>query len=271
MKKKFLSFIFAFIMMIPCSIIITACGNTNPPADGLTKLDYIEALNSVSTSYSNYTASASALSVWNKFANESEINLLSNANSILAVTMSYNLNDEDFEEANNNSHANGMFRASVAMIDFLKNVLNREDYVLKDGLDDCIVEDTVNSDTFDMRFGFSYDEVSSIIKVPVAVFEDNGRLSYYDFEIVYNFETDTLSEFTISGFSGYKDNITSDGVRYYKFKDNTLYSLPTTSNKFADFAEAKIEELNNFVNAEWETNPENYTQEYMDALMGAFA
>ncbi len=161
-----------------------------------------------------------------------------------------------------------MFRAAVAIVYFLRNILNNANYTIKTDFDDCFIEDT-NQDTYDVRFKMSYDKTTSTIKAPFVALQDNGTLTYFDFEIVYNFENETLTQFTLSGYAGPKASVTNDGVECFRFKNNSLSRLSHTATVFNQFATEKIAEMNSILEPAKEANPENYSTEYNQAMQDA--
>lgn len=249
MKKKFTSLLLGMVTVAAFSFAFTACDKKgNDENASLSKRDYVQVLNCVATNCKAYIASANG-----------------------TTNMSLTVSDSEFVECNNDSQAKGMFRASVSIVYFIRNILNREDYVLKTGYDDCFIEATFDH-SYDLRFKIGYDEESSTIYAPLAVLQDNGTLVYYDFVIVYDFESETLTQFTLSGYSGSSTEISSDGVEYFRFKNNSLSKLPHDSSAFEDFATAKIAEMNAILKPEREKNPEDYSDEYNRAMqegMGA--
>lgn len=238
MKKKVLCFILSMCLILPCGFFLSACGDS--PA--LTRADYIEVFESVTTTYNNY---------------------LSGATTTNAV-----ITDDDFIDANNNAQAKNMAKASLAMVYFMKNICENDEFALKEGEDDCFVDD--GTYIYDIRFVLSYDADTSTITTKVcADYRDSSSLQYFVFDIVYDFETDTLGEFSILGFSGSDENKVTTSVRYYKFSNNTLKVLSNEADGFETFAQSVITDMETLLTPERETMPEDYSTEYLSAMMEA--
>ena len=241
MKKKVLSFILSICLILPCVFMLSACDNT-PPA--LTKADYIEAFESVTTTYNNYLSGAQATST-------SEV-----------------ITDDDFIDVNNNAQAKNMAKASLAMVYFMRNICEKDEFTLKDGADDCLVDD--GTYIYDIRFTLSYNASTSTITTEIcADYRENSTLQYFVFDIVYNFDTDTLGEFSILGFSGSDENKVTSNVRYYKFANNTLKVLSNAAEGFDTFAQGVINDMETLLTQEREASPENYSLEYLSAMVEA--
>lgn len=231
------------VMLIP-ALVVTGCKKDDGDIK-LTKADYIEAFNSVTSTYSSYFS------------------------GVEASALSASISDEDFVPANNDSQAKNMAKASLAMIYFVKGIFNNESYTIKNGADDCFVDD--GSDIYDIKFSVGYDSKKSLITVDVVSdYRDSASLQYFVFEINYNFDSEKLNSFTILGFSGSDTNKIPASVRYYKFENNSLSQLSQQAEGFIPFAEGVIADMEALLATEEEANPEDYSAEYIAAMMAAF-
>lgn len=241
--KKLLKGLMAVALMFTSVFTVAGCGKDDDGDDvvELTKADYIEVFDSVTSTYSSFlTATQTA-------------------------GLSYTLNDSDFVDANNNTQAKRMGQASMAMIYFVKNIYNNEDYTLKTGIDDCFVND--GHYIYDIKFSTKYDAEKSIITVDVvADYRDSTPLQYFSFDINYDFENDKLNSFSILGFSGTEDSKVTSNVRYYKFENNNLKVLSNEAAGFEAFATSVIEKMEGILANTPEQNPEDYSTEYLDAM-----
>lgn len=239
MKKKLFSFVLAICLIVPCAFMFTGCGGN--PAE-LTKADYIKAFNSVTDTYNQYLTNAQPAST--------------------------QISDSDFIDANNNSQAQNMAKASLAMVYFLNNIYSNDTYTLKTAPEDCFVND--GHEIFDIRMSTEYNSnTSTIIAKLYADYRDSATLQYFVFEINYDFNTETLNNFSILGFSGTDTNKTTNNVRYYKFANNTLKVLDNTAESFEPFAQSILNEMDTLSAPEKAQNPAEYSTEYLLAMSEA--
>ena len=106
MKRKFLSFVLAFCLILPCSFALTACGETK-----LEKSDYAEAYAGVEAAYGYYmNAGSSALSL--------------------------NVEDSDLTTIDRENQMHRMGTACVQFVIFLKNLCENDTFELSDGFQD---------------------------------------------------------------------------------------------------------------------------------------
>ena len=241
MFKKIGKYLLSAALVFTSVFAVAGCGKDDDKSKELTKADYIEAFDSVTSTYSSYlTATQTA-------------------------GLSYTLNDSDFVDANNDIQAKRMGQASMAMIYFVKNIYSKEDYTLKTDIDDCFVND--GHYIYDIKFSTKYDAEKSIITVDVvADYRDSNPLQYFSFDINYDFENDKLNSFSILGFSGTEENKVTSSVRYYKFENNNLKVLSNEATGFEAFATSVIEKMDGILANIDEENPEDYSTEYLDAM-----
>ncbi|MBQ8761730.1 MAG: hypothetical protein IJZ26_00205, partial [Clostridia bacterium] len=117
------------------------------------------------------------------------------------------------------------------------------------------------------RMTMSYNTTTSIINAGTYVdYRDSTTLQYFLFEINYDFNTKTLNSFSILGLSGTDTEKTSAGVRYYTFENNTLKVLDNTAESFEPFAQEILAEMEILSTPERETNPADYSAEYIAAM-----
>lgn len=229
--KKFISFILAICLIVPCAFLLAAC-NTTPKQ--LTKTDYIKVFEKVEGFCDNY------------FDNNT------------AVPQKVEITDKDFIAVENPVQAQGMFKASLALIYFMRNINQREDYTLKEGFDDAFADD--GNAVYDLRFKQSYNQDASMIKVDIVADSEYGT-QYFVFEIVYDFEADQISSVSVQGLSG--------DVRYYKLTADSLKMLSFESENYENYQQQVLSDLETIKEPARETNPEDYSQEYISAMQEA--
>ncbi len=248
MKKKILNCLLILCLIVPCLFTLTACGQ-NPGPKTLTKADYIEVFESVTSTYKGYLTGTQPSTV-------------SLASDIIS--------DDDFVDANNNTQAKNMAKASMAMLYFMRNICENEDFTLTSDAFDSVVDDSTY--TYDIRLKMSYNDSTSTIKAEVyADYRDNSYINYFVFDINYDFDTDTLNNFSILGFSGTDTTPTTNGVRYYKFANNNLKVLSNEASSFETFAEGVLDNMDAFSSNEWSTNAPDYSTEYLSAMTEAMS
>jgi hypothetical protein len=198
--KKFLPVIFAIISLF--CVCLTGCGQTPPssPQGELTKSDYIEVFDKVTADCSSFLTS-----------------------SVSPALTGQGVSANELVDANNDGQAKNQLRASTAMVYFMKNICERQDYSIKDGYDDCIVSQ--GSETFNLRFSLSYDKDNSVINIPIIAEEEGHISAYFNFFITYDFTAQKVDDFVILGVSGSR-------VGYYKFANSTLKTLPNTAPSY---------------------------------------
>ena len=138
------------------------------------------------------------------------------------------------------------------MVYFMRNICLRSDYTVKAGYDDCTAG--ALNESFDLRFKLQYDSASSQIFVPIHCIEGTNE-QYFEFTIIYDFTADTVTEFQILGLSG--------DIRFYKFKNDTLKMLNMTSTYYEGFSQTVQQRIADIKAPARETNPEDYSVEYM--------
>jgi hypothetical protein len=213
----------------------------------LTKTDYIEVFNSLKTTYTNYLELQAGPS-----------------------PSSYTVSDGDFVDANNNNQAKSMAKASLAMVYFLRNIYQNEDYQLKNSFDDCVVNDGDN--IYDIRIENTYDNQTNLINVSVcADYVEEDTIMYFVFEIDYNFSAKVLHSFTILGYSGPKTEKLAQGVNYFKFANNNLKYLNPEAGIFAQFSASVLSEMDAYLAPQRMQDAPDYSEEYLSAMMEAFA
>ncbi len=234
--KKILNCVLTFMIFVPCMLLLSACGG-----GALTKADYIEAFECVKTTYANYLSNSAAASL-------------------------SGISESDFESVNNNEQAKRMTKASLAMVYFMRNLCENENYELKNTAEDCIVDD--GDYIYDIRVGMTYENGIIIIKV-AANYRENDYLNYFVFEIDYDFDNKTLNGFSILGYAGPSFMKEESGVRYYKFANNDLRVLNSEAEGYQTFAEGVLSELDEFLAPAKAVNPADYSTEYLSAMQEA--
>lgn len=238
MKRKFLSFVLAFCLILPCTFALTACGETK-----LEKSDYIEAYAGVEAAYSSYmNAGSSALSL--------------------------DVEDSDLTTIDREGQMHRMGTACVQFVIFLKNLCENDTFELSDGFQDMVVVDDShpsNVETFNLRIKMAYDSKTELITSEVYCLTDDGYSTYLVFEIKFDFETKVLDYFTITGAMG-STTLTSDDVNYFMFKNNTFKMLDHSNAKFADYADQILTQCNTIGEATFGENLPDYSDEYLSAM-----
>ena len=165
---------------------VCICGaqdaNYQPNNGALTKADYIEVYSKVLTEVDNYASSAQS--------------------------MRATVGDTDFIEVPVNQGVNAV-RGNTAMLYFLINLCNTSTFEIVDGFQDIQVIDNVSSLTdqiFKIRINMGYDEDLGVIKSTVYVEDHTSSeisISSLDFAFIYDFDSETLSGFTVLGVMGH--------------------------------------------------------------------
>ena len=250
MKKKFLSFVLAICLIIPCMFVLSACSKNPPPKDPqtLTKVEYAEAFAGVKTAYNSYINGTVQPS---------------------AVLMSTSISDNDLITIDRESQKTRMATACVQFVGFLENLCENETFKITTGFQEMLVEDTSVPGyvgNYKLRIKMSYDANTSVITSEVYC-EDGEYKTYLIFEILFNFEIDTLDYFTITGAMG-GNLLSASNVNYFKFKNNTFKMLPQNSEVFNTYAESILTTCNEISSNEWGSNLPDYSEEYVNAMLG---
>ena len=208
MKKKFLSFILAICLIIPCAFALSACGKDD---DKLTKAQYLAMLNSVSTACANYIESA-----------EPQAQVLA---------MSYNINDNDYKEVDNEEAMIEMIKANLTIIYLTENVVSRDDYSVSNDVTEFFVNDPRYNGR--VRMKIEYNKSTNITTATIySVYGQN--IEYFLFDIDYNYKTEKLNSFTITGCTGTDMSINFD-TNKIKYNDNKIYMLDKNVEYYNEF------------------------------------
>ena len=250
MKKKFLSFILAMCLIVSCAFVMTACGKNPPPEDSqtLTKAEYAEAFAGVQSAYGSYVNSGVQPT---------------------AMPMNVSISDDDLITIDRESQMTRMATACVQFVGFLENLCENETFEIKTDFQEMAVVDTSVPNyvcNYKLRIKMAYDTKTSVITSEVYC-EDGANKTYLIFEILFNFDSDTLDYFTITGVMG-GSPLTTSNVNYFKFKNNTFKMLPQTSEIFNTYAESILTTYNEISSNEWGSNLPDYSEEYVNAMLG---
>lgn len=233
--------------MLVAVFCIVGCATPN---NNLTKAQYVEVFDSMFATVANLDAEVQSLRT--------------------VVT------DSDFVEVSNKAQAKNMLMGNVAMLGFFKNLCNTEDFEPSTNFQECVVYDDVTSSslqTFNIRLNMSYDAETSTVKTTVYC-EDISSVDVYayllEFEMIYNFETDNLSGFTVLGCMGKKQSLTKTNVNYFKFYDNTLKMLNTSTTTFDSFANDILQEVATTGATAFGENLTDYSTQYIQGMMDAY-
>lgn len=208
MKKKFLSFIFAICLIIPCMFALSACGKDD---DKLTKAQYLAMLESVSTAFESYIENA-----------EPEVQMSAS---------SYKINNNDYKEVDNDYAMTKMIKANLATIYFIDNVVSRDDY----SVDIDVHEFFVNVPQYNGRVRMKMEYNKSTNITTTTFYSAYGQnIEYYVFDIDYNYKKEKLNSFTITGCTGTDMSVEFE-TKKVKFNDNNIYVLDENVEYYDEF------------------------------------
>ena len=208
MKKKFLTFLLAICLILPCAFALTACGKDD---DKLTKTQYLTMLNDVSTACENYLSSI-----------ESEPQVLA---------MSYTINNDDYEEVDAEQTMHDMIKANIALIYLVENIYSRDDYAVNNGVDEYIVS-TLDW-TARARMQVNYNKSTNITTITIYWLSGHD-IQYFIFDINYNYSEEELNSFTITGLYGTEMSSDFD-TRKFKYENGKLYMLKQEVEYYSEF------------------------------------
>jgi hypothetical protein len=251
MKKKILSFVLVFCLIVPCVFALTACGK-NPPADEpttLTKADYSNAFSSVTTSYNAYI----------------------NAPQATGLSLSSgSISDDDLITLDRQNQMVRMSTACVQLVGFLKNLCNNQTFEISKELQEMSIIDTSvpgYTGNYKLRISMDFDKTTSVITSNLYCEADGDYKTYLTVEVLFDFKTEALDYFTIGGVMG-SGQLSNSNVNYFKFKNNTLKMLPQSSTLFETYAQAVLNKCDEIAGGEWGSNLPDYSQEYISAMLG---
>ena len=256
--KKVIYFAIVLLLTFSFAFSFFACDtntNTNGTGSGevsvsLTKNDYKKVFKSVSDSYDEYYDSLSTPKL--------TVSLMS-------------IQERDFIDTGIYSQLS-VVDSCIWLIRFSKNLCDNPSFVLTSDPQQCIIHDSsaiehhIDCDYY-LKFTMSFDSQTNTVFVRQYCEQSGSTTFVYGltFEIVYDFTTDTLGEFSIIGVMGAKDNLKEDDVQYYKFKNGTLKYLDHRAESFSSFSENAINDAISFAPVVWETELADYSTEYLSA------
>lgn len=238
--KKILNLILSICLIVPCAFALSAC---NKNSEMLTKADYAQAFEGVQTAYCEYVngePQATGLSV----------------------------SEEDLITIDRENQMTRMATACVQFVGFLENLCNNETFEVTDNFQEMEVVDTSvpgYTGNYKLRIKMAYNADTSVITSEVYC-DDGSYKTYLIFEILFDFESETLDYFTITGAMG--ATLTTNSVNYFKFKNNIFKMLPQETEVFEGYAESILETCNALAETEWGTNLPDYSEEYVNAMLG---
>ena len=250
MKKTLLSLLLAICMIIPCVFALTACSETPPPADSqnLTKVEYAQAFAGVQNAYSDY------------------VNTETQRASVSLKSASFD--DNDLITLDRENQMMRMATACVQFVGFLENLCENPTYELTTDFQEMSVVDTSVSGyvgNYKLRVKMDYNAETKLI-ISEVYCDDGSYKTYLVFEIMFDFETETLDYFTITGAMG--ATLNASCVNYFKFQDNTFKMLPQTSERFTAYAESILSTCDVLIATVWGANLPDYSEEYVNAMLG---
>ena len=177
----------------------------------------------------------------------------------------FSVSDSELIPAPNNA---GVINATIWFMDFLKNVCETESFVLTtDYVEGEIDGITGNGGTekYFVRFKMNYDKENKIINSEVYCLQpiDNHSIHMYlNFEVVYDFDSSTLTSFVTKGAMGAVD--TSD-VMYLNYKNNELFMLDTQSASYQTISTEILAIYATEIAKTFGENLPNYSEQYNSA------
>ncbi len=243
--KKFICLFLALCVILPCALFIGCKDSDN----GLTKTEYVEAIDSVTTNYNAYVAQS----------------------TVAKVKPFVVFEESDYINIDHDEYSKQILKSTLALILFMKNILITDGYELSNNLDDCVA--SFKYYNFDIRFRLSYDSETGTIHIPIlAEYSENTQdgplpmINYFVFEINYDFITQTLNQFTAKILFAPKANQTASDIEYYRYKDNSVCMLNPSSPKQLQFAEEHFASLAEFMSTPKESKIEDYSEQYNNAM-----
>ena len=86
---------------------------------------------------------------------------------------------------------------------------------------------------------------------------------------MFNFSTNTLDGFNILGYMGEKDNLTKNGVNYYKFANNNLRVLNQSAEVFNGFANEVLNKTETLGIPNFADDLTDYSTQYIQGMLEA--
>ena len=249
--KKILAMLLSLTLALGCAIGLVGCANgggDDGDGDGMTRAEYAQAFAGVQTAYGAY--------------------LNAGAEPAGNTPMSVVINDSDFITLDRENQMVRMATACVQFVGFLENLCENQSFEISTDYQEMLVVDTSVPNyigNYKIRIKMAYDSQTELIKSEVYC-DDGGAKTYLIFEILFDFETQTLDYFTITGAMGVELNTNS--VNYFKFQNNTFKMLPQGTETFNAYAQEILAVCDTLTATEWGTNLPDYSQEYVDAMLG---
>ncbi len=240
--KKLLSLFLCLMLALGMAVGMVGCANDGGD-DGLTKEEYAQAFAGVKSAYNNYLNAGSS-------------------------PMSVSVSEDDLIELDRESQMTRMATACVQFVGFLENLCENENFEIKEDFQEMLVVDTSVPNyvgNYNLRIKMAYDTETKIIKSEVYC-DDGSYKTYLIFDILFDYETETLNYFTITGAMG--ATFDTNSVNYFKLQDNTFKMLPQGTEVFNNYAQEILATCDTLVATEWGTNLPDYSQEYVDAMLG---
>lgn len=233
---------------------VCICGVEDPnfqqSSSTLTKADYVEVYSKVISEVDAYVNNVSGVSLMRAI-----------------------VSDTDFIEVPTNQGKNAI-KGNTAMLYFLRNLCNTSTFEIVDGFQDIQVIDNVSSPSeqiFQVRINMSYDNQTGEIKSTVYVEDNSNHITSLEFTFIYDFDTETLGGFTVLGIMGVKGNLTASGVNYLKYTNGTLYRINTEAQVFEQFVIDVLAECAELSAGQFDNNLPDYSSQYIEAMLEAFA
>lgn len=228
MKK--LSLILLALCMAICSTAFVACGGGSGE---ITKADYAKAFGAAINTCKSLGQDAGT------------------------GTQSISISDNDLIIIEENTE--GATLATVWFMGFLKNVCETESFVLTENYVDAKIdgiEGNGSTREYFVRFKMSYDKETSTVYSDVYCVT-GGDSMYLSFEVVYNFETSTMSQFVTKGMMG--------TVEYLIYKNSNLYLLNSASDAYASISAEIIAKVTELSGMEFGADLPDYSDQYNNA------
>jgi hypothetical protein len=244
--KKFSLAVTLLITVCFCGSIISACNpdNGGSSSTALTKEQYSKAFNAVVAAIEQ-PASAAATSV------------------------KYSFTDSELVSTDTYPSAYLIYRSASVVVRFYNNLLANDTYTIKSSTEDCQINDTIEGASYTARLKMAYDSETSTISAYYYVetpYQDTLYVDYLVYDIVYNFETDTLENFTLCSIMGIQTTLSANNAMYFIYSDNQCKMLSATAQCYTTFSTALLAEMNSYKAAQWATELADYSTEYMTAM-----
>lgn len=237
--KKTLVKLIAICLSVICAFGLIAC-DKGDGGDNLSKAQYATAFGSATGTCKNYMATAQP-SVASAYAVE-ESDLLPYAET-------------------------GAIYATIWFMDFLKNVCETDSFTLTDGYTECDIaglNSNGGTENYKIRFDMQYNKSTNTIDSTVYCQDfTNGNIMFLDFEVVYDFNDNSLTSFVMQGSMGY--STTQQSAMYLTYTGGELKSLDYNTQAYLTVSVAMLSEIETHYAITFGENLPDYSEQYNSA------